>query len=235
MRDTHLDQLLNQFFANEFQGFTEKISLPDNLLSTPVPVVEVPLDIDTDKLLDLVKDLSVEDMVRKTYPYEDVPRFANWKIKLLWNNGYENTLLGDVYYKKTSSPIPALAADTAVEPIKQHLLDLGVDAKLCMLSVFEPNGYLRPHRDIGLNPTPLNYFWLPLNNPTGSELRIYPYGNVTINAGSIYLLNQENFVHSVVNYSNEHRYVLVGHLNNISTEFKQQILNSILKQYDQNI
>ena len=57
MKGTPLDQLLNQFFSNQFSGFTEKITVPANVLSTPVPVVEVPLGIDTDKLLSIVKKI----------------------------------------------------------------------------------------------------------------------------------------------------------------------------------
>lgn len=230
-----MDQLLDNFYSAEFSGFTDKIIINDPILSTSVPVVNVPLNLDTDLLLSHARQIQLDPMHRTSYPYEKHPRFEGWNIQVLWNNNHINTLLSDVYYKKTTAPIANKIATGPAESIQQYLLSLGLDCKICMLSVFEPGAYLRPHRDIGLNTTPLDYFWLPLNNPNGSRLRIYPMGDVNISLGNLYLLNQENFVHSAVNYGQEPRYVLVGHLNNISTEFEQQILKSILKQYTQNI
>lgn len=235
MRDILLDQLLNDFYNSAFPGFTSKLTIGDPVLSTPVPVVDIPMHLDTDLLLEYAKQIELDPMQRTTYPYEQHPRFVGWNIQVLWSNDYNNTLLGDIYYKKTTAPVADKSATGTSELIQQYLQALGLDCTICMLSVFEPGAYLRPHRDIGLNSTPLNYFWLPLNNPIGSRLRVYPMGDIDITLGHLYLLNQENFVHGAVNYGQEPRYVLVGHLNNISTEFEQQILNSILKQYNQNI
>ncbi len=226
-----MDQLLEDFYSNKFNGFNSHITLTDNILNTPVPVVELSLGIDTAYLLELAKKIPLDLMNRPTYPYELQPRFQGWNIQLLWSHNFKNTLISDVYYKKLDKPIEDKSADNLAKPIQDYLTTVGLDCKLCVLSVFDANGYVRPHRDIGLNNTPLDYFWIPLNNPTGSQLRIYPYGTVEVTLGNIYLLNQEQFVHSVVNFSEETRYVLIGHLTNVSTKFKSLITQSIQSNY----
>jgi len=231
-RTIHLDLLLNEFFNNQFDGFNTKVTPADPILSTPVPVVEIPLSLDTGLLLEQTKKITLPPAIRKIYPYETTPRYLNWRLKLLWSNCHENTVLQDVYYKKLFDASPQQFPDDIELPIQEYLTDNGVILQSCVLSVFEPGGYLRPHRDTGLNLTPLDYVWIPLNNPHGNALKIYPYGDVNIKLGSLYLLNQENFVHSVANFSNEDRYVLVGKLNNASSEkIKKLAKENILQQY----
>lgn len=226
-----MDQLTKNFYNDSFQGFTESVILADPILATRVPIVEVPLNLDNDLMLSLARNIAIEPMRRPSYPYETYPRFKGWNMQVLWSNNFNNTLLIDIYYKKTADPVENKSADILAKPIQNYLISQGIDCNMCVLSVFEPDAYLRPHRDIGLNPTPLNYFWLPLNNPAGSELRIYPYGTVNVNLGSMYLLNQENFVHSAVNNSSERRYVLFGHLTNISEKFESIVTESIVTNY----
>ena len=231
MRGILLDQLTKDFYSSEFPGFSESIRLLDPVLSTPVPIVEIPLGLNTEFMLEAVRDISIEPMRRPLYPYESYPRFQGWNMQILWSNHFNNTLLIDVYYKKTADPIQNKEPNISAKTVQDYLITQGIACNMCVLSVFEPSAYLRPHRDIGLNSTPLNYFWLPLNNPIGSELRIYPYGKINVNLGSIYLLNQENFVHGAVNNSKERRYVLFGHLTNISKQFESLVKESISKQY----
>lgn len=226
-----MDQLLKDFYSNKFNGFNSHITLADNVLTTPVPLVELSLELDTAYLLEIAKQIPMDSMNRKTYPYEIHPRYQGWNVQLLWSHNFKNTLISDIYYKKVDKPIEDKSANNLEKLIQDYLSTLELDCKLCVLSVFEPNGYVRPHRDIGLNTTPLDYFWIPLNNPRGSQLRIYPYGTVEVKLGNIYLLNQEQFVHSVVNYSSESRYVLTGHLTNISTKLKLLIAKSIQSKY----
>jgi hypothetical protein len=105
MRDILLDQLLNDFYNSAFPGFTSKLTVGDPVLSTPVPVVDIPMHLDTDLLLEYAKQIELDPMQRTTYPYEQHPRFVGWNIQVLWSNDYNNTLLGDIYYKKTTAPV----------------------------------------------------------------------------------------------------------------------------------
>ena len=102
------------------------------------------------------------------------------------------------------------------------------------MSIFRAQGYFRPHRDIKLINDPLSYFWIPLNNPVGNKAKLYPYGDIDIKLGAVYLFNQENYIHAVANTSYEDRYVLVGYLDHIQTPtVNDKIINAILDQYPQ--
>jgi hypothetical protein len=225
-----LDQLTKDFFSNKFTGITNPIYLDDDILCTNVPVVDVPLKIDTEFLLNLIS-IPKNTVVREKYPYETDLRIYNWDMDVLWSDSTVSTHLSDVYYKKPSQPINfKLAVDNA-EIIQEYLSKIGITTKLCMISNFKPGGYVRPHRDIGTNKRPLSYFWLPLNAPTNSELKIYPYGTVDVTVGNLYLLNQENYVHSVKNDSNVDRLVLLGYIDTLSNNILELVKTSILNTY----
>jgi len=227
-----LDPLVKDFFQNTFPGFHSDVVVENDVLLTNVPVVSLPLDIDVGELLDLVKTIPLDFVKRKIYPYEQFPRIQEWYQKALWSNGNVSPIMDDVYYKKSCSPFEAVLPDNKSNQIKEILSNLGISIDLCMISVIGANGYIRPHRDINLIKHPLAYFWLPLNNPLGNELKIYPYGTVDVQLGNLYLLNQKNFVHSVINTGNETRYVLIGWINDISDELQKLVKQSIISSYN---
>lgn len=224
-----MDQLTKDFFNNEFPKFNNNIELQSDLLSTNLPIVEVKLNLDVEYLLAVARQISVEEVIRPVYPYEFSNRIKGWSMQLLWSDGTVTPWIKDLYYKVFADPIAEKPTDDLSESIKNKLLKYGISAKVCWVSKFSPQGYLRPHRDYGINPRPLSYFWIPLNAPDGSELKIYPSGTVNVNLGSMYLLNQDNYTHAVVNLSNQDRYVLTGHLtNDLDSQIMSKIKASIL-------
>lgn len=226
-----LDQLTKEFFSHAFPGFNRAISAESNLRRTNVPVLEVPLNIDTDFLLQTIISESTTPIQRSVYPYETKPRLANWDLAVLWNNYSESFYIEDIYHKKSAKPTaPKLASGRSLV-IQKYFEDVGLTVKNCMLSIFHPGGYVRPHRDINLSVYPLNYFWLPLNNPKGSELKVYPYGTVLVNLGSIYLLNHENFVHGVINQSDQKRYAILGYIEQWSDNINEVAEISLRENY----
>lgn len=226
-----MDQLVKHFFQNQFDGIKSDIVLENDILLTNVPVVELPLDINVKSLLDLVTQLPTSPVKRNIYPYENFPRIQGWSQKVLWSDGTVEPTMDDVYYKKSCSPIPELNPEELIKPIQKLLDNLGISTSLCALSILEPGGYIRPHRDINLMKYPLGYFWLPLNNPVGNELKIYPYGTVDVTLGNLYLLNQKNFVHAVINNSNETRYVIIGWVTEVNDRLTELIKDSINLMY----
>lgn len=237
MKDTHLDQLTKLFFEHSHPGLNQAVCLSENILSTNVPIVELDLCIDVNSILAEMAniDMSQQTVVRACYPYEDCPRYQDWAIKGLWHEKEIPSTITDLYYKKcTSKLLPQFIAkdNTQFKNTISILSKLGINIHTCLLSVFGPGGYVRPHRDISETPTPLCYFWLPLNNPVGSEFRVFPIGGVNTRLGSMYLLNQENFVHAVCNNSDENRYNLIGWFDTkIGADFTNLIRRSIIDQY----
>jgi hypothetical protein len=226
-----LDPLVKDFFQNQFSKVSN-IALEDDILMTNVPIVSLPLNVNVNLILDLIKQLPTEPVIRNIYPYENFPRIQGWSQQFLWSDGTVEPIMNDIYYKKSSSPIPTLEPNDIALQIQTLLSNIGISVNMCAISNLEPNGYIRPHRDINLLKYPLGYFWLPLNNPPGNELKIYPYGTVDVTLGNLYLLNQKNFVHAVINNSTETRYVLIGWIETVSDELKSCIKNSINLMYN---
>ena len=233
MRTIHLDPLAKQFFNNDFPGYTDKITLHDNPLSNRVPFAELELDINTDDILSIAKD--IQDQVtdlheRKQYTGEDYKRVDNVKSLLLWSDGKKEGWINDIYYKKRAPNYPIKEPTVETQQIKDLLFASGIDATACWLHSLEPSGYFRPHRDIKLDPTPLDYFWIPLNTMPGSQLRSYPYGEIKTTVGNAYLLNTDDFVHGVYNGGDETRYVLLGHINSdVGDKIKTMINHNLGK------
>lgn len=231
-RTTRLDLLTKEFFQNEFPGFTDTVDIDqDNLLGANVPFVELELDINTDAILNIVKNLSEEDIElheRKHYKGEAHKRVTNVSSKLLWSDGKKEGWITDIYYKKRGPNYPAKETTTETQALKDLLYQSDIDATLCWLHILEPGGYFRPHRDIKMDTTPLDYFWIPLNIVPGAQLRSYPYGEIKVSLGNAYLLNNDYYVHGVYNGGVETRYVLLGHINHDLSENLRSMINQNL-------
>lgn len=229
-----MDQLTKQFFSNDFPGFHTPVKIEDQILTTDVPVIELDFSIDFGLLLPIEDciQLNVPKNVREVYPYEDYRRISGWSLEPLWSDGTVVPAIKDVYYKKFWGAVPFNQAPPLATKIKSMLTTLGFNVTLCWISAFEAGGYVRPHRDILIRPHPLSYFWLPLNYPKGNQLKTYPYGTVDVTAGRMYLLNQENYTHAVMNDSDETRYALLGYFDpNISEPLRKTIQQAITQQY----
>lgn len=232
-----MDKLTQDYFNTEFLGL-ENVTLEENVFQTKVPFVELEYNLDVVYLLDLCLKIQGNEVGRrpgKAGQYQDQPRWKGWHChNLLWNYGHQATTMDDIYSKKLGAVAELKEPKDETLAIQEYFLDRGLDFRLIMNFLLEPNSYLRPHRDIGLNPNPLLYCWIPLTNPKGSELKFYPYGNVDIKLGNVYLFNQENFVHAVRNKNQDlPRYSLLGYLDpeTISPKFKQQVTDAIQNQY----
>ena len=229
-----MDQLTKQFFANKFPGYTQPVSLAGQVLATNVPVVELDFNVDFSTLftIDNCKGLLIPPTERQIHPYEYQPRIKDWTLDVLWSDGSVVPAIKDLYYKKFYDAVPQKDIVPESKNIHTALTNLGFNVELCWVSAFGANGYVRPHRDISTRTFPLSYFWVPINNPIGSQLKIYPYGPVDIKLGKMYLLNQENFIHAVLNDSNEIRYSVLGFFNpNIPSNIAQTIKQAIKAQY----
>lgn len=231
-RTIRLDQLTKQFFDNKFPGFNKTVHLEDHVLKTNVPVVELDFGINFSKILSVHK-LSIGPINRNIAPYELKPRIVNWNIETLWSDGTVSPIVKDIYYEKYVEEVPIKAVIAEAVDVKTTLTLLGFDVNLCWISSFDAGGYVRPHRDIQFKRYPLTYFWIPLNSPTGSELKSYPYGTIDSMPGRIYLLNQANFVHAVVNRSKHVRYALLGYFSHdIPDSLANTIEQAIKEQYN---
>lgn len=232
-----MNQLTLDFFNNPHPGFIKKVVIQNDILATDVPIVELDLKLDTSAILNEVLSVGEFDqLIRPTHTYEKEKRISNWYKKHVYQT---ETMNDQRYYTNLSEKIvgtellPTVNANkTEYKSLFSQLNQWGIEVDWCHLMKLEPQGWLTPHRDINNNMQPLRYFWIPLNWPEGNKLRIYPIGDVKVKVGSMYLLNQRDYIHSVLNLGNQNRYILNGMFNILpENEFKDLIDTSIKQQY----
>jgi hypothetical protein len=235
MTTTTFPKILTEFFTEKHPGFNKEIKINPNVFSTNLPIIELNLNLNVDNILKDLSDFDHDTPINRQLPYESVPRVRGWGVTDLWLESptTKYPYLMDLYYKKyyDGDVLPAIPKDEKKYPnIISQLSSINIDR--CRASVVTAGGYLYPHRDICLSSTPMNYMWIPLNNPVGSELGVYPIGKIQTKLGYGYLLNQENYVHAVINNSSVTRHVLVCYLSDEqSPEFIDLVTQSIKQQY----
>jgi len=237
-----MNKITSDFFNRPHPKFSDRLSInEDNVLGSNVPIVEIDLGLNVEKMLEDVRQVEIIKHIRAPNPFQKEPRFAGWQLISLWNL-YPARKLPHIPSMVTAqfdeTPAPILPMDyEKLGNVISEFDRVGLPFRRLIVTVMEPGAYVSPHRDISFSQSPLNYVWIPLNYPNGSRFGVFTKGEIDVNLGSVYLLNQENFPHSVANDSNEMRYVLAGWLDmpKISPEFLALAKKNILAQYPENI
>ena len=86
-----------------------------------------------------------------------------------------------------------------------------------------PNDYIMPHTDSDINPWKI---YIPLNWPKGNYFKIFRKGMVDMIPGQPYWINVGEHPHSVVNDSNEDRYIISLYADWHTEEWKQVVETS---------
>jgi len=99
----------------------------------------------------------------------------------------------------------------AQHPIRQFVEDIFPqvqDINIVNFYVLPPGGYLFPHTDPTQGSKSLNKIYIPLRWAEGNEFGFYGWGNMPVQEGSVYLINNYRYAHWVLNRSDEPRIVL---------------------------
>jgi len=83
-----------------------------------------------------------------------------------------------------------------------------LDINIVNFYVLPPGGYLFPHTDPTVGPKALNKLYIPLQWTEGNEFGFYEWGNMPVEQGNVYLVNNYRYAHWVLNRSNQSRIVL---------------------------
>jgi hypothetical protein len=86
-----------------------------------------------------------------------------------------------------------------------------------------PNDYIMPHTDVDVNPWKI---YIPLNWPKGNHFKIFKQGTVDMVPGQPYWINVGEHAHSIVNDSNEDRYIVSIYADWHTEEWKQVVETS---------
>lgn len=127
---------------------------------------------------------------------------------------------------------PTLHPDVCQDVIAQ-IQAMGVHLHWCDVKSLAVHGWIQPHRDPKVpGTTTMEYFWLPLN-ACSPNLKVWPAGYVQAECGRMYLVNNQNWLHSVVNHDPWTRYVLLGRIDrrSLSHTLLQDICDSAREQW----
>jgi len=117
--------------------------------------------------------------------------------------------------------------------ILDQLRSLGFGIRRLMVAALAPGGWIQPHTDPKKSNIPvLSHFWIPVSD-SSAGLKIWPYGYLQSQVGHIYLFNNQNYVHSVINTDQHTRYVLLGLIDTDKTshEFLETAVQSARNQW----
>jgi hypothetical protein len=125
--------------------------------------------------------------------------------------------------------------EDAVPDIRDQLEQLGFSIYSMKIASLEPGGYLEPHKDTLVSNQTMTHLWIPLNQ-TADNLKIWPYGMIQHQVGSVYLLNNQSFVHAIANFDQQTRYVITAKLDpeKTSAELVAKIRTALKQQWFSN-
>jgi hypothetical protein len=234
-----INEYTKQFHSADFVGLPKinKFSTDDFWISKNIPWLELTLGIDTTSTYNWC--INNQDKFI-TNPYQTKEKYRKLQLNENWfspehSSGWDALyVLGDPLVFKRFFPsdstdflsiTPSFYPD-AVPDFVQQITDLGLKITKLEILRLQRGGWIQPHLDKKYStgqPT-MNRVWTPLHN-FSQCLKIYPTGYVPHKTGNGYILNNENFIHSVVNKESFDRYVAIWSFD-IDT-FPQNMFNQI--------
>ena len=133
-----------------------------------------------------------------------------------------------VIYQSTFNSLP-----DSVPDLQLFLNQIGLSISRLDVLRLEPGGFLQPHMDLKPDSSSsMNYLWIPLHDFPPC-FKIYPSGYLHHRKGNFYIVNITNFMHSVVNNTDQPRYVAVLFFDHekIPETFWNQIKQSLTQQW----
>lgn len=105
----------------------------------------------------------------------------------------------------------------ALRDLEPQLRQLGMDVSAMTLARLDPGGWLEPHKDPITSDQTMAHVWIPLHH-SAAKIKIWPWGDMPQQPGHVYLLNNQSFVHSIVNFDQCARYVVTARINPRNTD-----------------
>jgi hypothetical protein len=207
--------------------------------NTAIPWLELELNLNTLASYQWVLDhqhLFIENLYQKAQKQKNKDLGHDWFCKPN-SDGWEALyVLGDppvfknLIGNSNSIPLsvnPVLHHD-AIPDFQLQLKALGITVTKLEILKLKVGGWIQPHMDKkytdGQKNLTLNRVWTPLHD-FSQCLKVYPFGYIAHKTGNGYLLNNENFMHSVVNQDRVDRYVAIWSFD-VDT-FPMELLNKL--------
>jgi hypothetical protein len=113
-------------------------------------------------------------------------------------------------------------------PVRKWISSFLDDDAINLVSyyVLGPHGYLMPHYDLCTGDKRLNKIYAAVTWPADCKFGFLDWGNIPIQQGDVFLINNYQYPHWVINHGDQHRIVLdIGcDLNSIQDLIKRSFL-----------
>lgn len=227
-----MNPLTEQFFQAEFPGWQPRKDL-DTVWSQfwtnrDIPILELNLDLDTKSSQQWIEqnqhrfsqawhqaqyDQRSIDLGQAwfTQPHSQ----GRWDLQITGSYPQRKKLLDNEPWTEFDHQQRIMHED-AVPDLKSQLSALGFAVYSMKIARLDPGGYLEPHRDALISAETMTHLWIPLNS-AAANLKIWPWGLLEHRMGSVYLLNNQSFVHAIANRGTDPRYVVTAKLDHQKT------------------
>tara|TARA_R110000868_G_C10842311_1_gene760160 strand:+ start:570 stop:1304 length:735 start_codon:yes stop_codon:yes gene_type:complete len=217
-----MNKLTKDFHDAKFSGFVPDFSYEHCIAqfwkSKTVPFIDTKIDLSIDttykwllnndhlfvnhhSLIDIDKHIE-----KLNAGWFTSPRQSNWTTIGVFGTGYKNTSLIDNGIPIEFNTVQPTYPDAAAALVNQFT-QLNLPIFRAQIARLAPGGWVQPHLDnYGTNDPKMTHCWVPLHDSNDS-IKVYPFGDIPHKAGRIYLLNNMNFLHSIVNMDSKPRYV----------------------------
>lgn len=243
-----MNKFTQDFFQGQFPGFSvdcnyEEI-MSDFWHTKKLPFVELDFTVDTQptyqwllknkQLFDKTPTQHSRELNKKEYGVDwfTDAHSQGWLELKVTGAELERDYIVNCGIEMPHHHTEELANNLQIDLVNQ-LNKINLPVTRIKLLCLEPNGWAQPHMD-RLKPghATMNHVWLPLHNFKPS-LKVYPYGTIEHKTGHLYLLNQQSFIHSVINPESMSRFVAVLTLDyeNLSVDMWEQIKQSVYRQW----
>jgi len=219
-----MNKFIKDFFESKFDGYSpiKQISKENFWMNSIIPFVELKLNLNVNETYewclensDLFYKNNTQDYAIRRQKELDTFWFseshsAGWfNLRLMKSELKRNEIV------KHGAQPGEQDEDTVydkVTAIEHELTNKSFKLKSLQIMKLSKNGWVQPHIDsLLMGATRMEYFWIPLNS-TDPSVKIYPYGFLKPNLGSVYFFNNSSFVHAVANLSGTDRYVAIGRI-----------------------
>jgi hypothetical protein len=244
-----INKFTKDFHSHDFPGWSASGSAWDYeefWYRKDIPWLEVPLELKTN-------NTHLELKSQHQSLFSEISEQQNTKLDAINKDrywffsdhqfGWQSCVISRKNYPALASQIkntelpeqviqPTLHSDVCMDLLNQ-ITDLGLKILWTDVKALIPGGWIQPHVDPKVEGTStMEYFWIPIND-CSPNIKIWPAGYIKQKVGNMYLVNNQTFLHSVINQDPWTRYVLTGRIdkNSLSPELRQLVSDSFQQQW----
>ena len=218
-----MNKLTADFFAAEFFGYQVPGTYENNIATfwqnTKIPFVELDLGLHMDSTYQwCINNSGSFDIAWNQKKWNQHTQSKNYKwfkrphsehrydLAIQGKYPQHRGLINDADLPTNSEVRVVVNASDVTIDLQIQLKKLGIEYSSLNLARLDPGGYLEPHKDTFHDPNCLSHVWIPIHD-NEAKLKIYPWGELPHRVGCAYILNNQSFVHSIVNTSTQPRFV----------------------------